>query len=83
MNVLAPSFSKVMNDDTMDWAVSNKTVSKSTFLYDSQDLNTYLMAISRANPDRAGKALSQLLSAVQGEAAHWQCGQSCLSAEGS
>ena len=62
MNVLAPSFSKVMNDDKMDWAVSNKTVSKSTLFYDSQDLNTLLMAISRANPDRAGKALSQLLS---------------------
>ena len=62
MNVLAPSFSKVVNDDKMDWAVSNKTVSKSTLFYDSQDLNTLLMAISRANPDRAGKALSQLLS---------------------
>ena len=65
IKLLAPKFCEAMiSPNKLDWSASKskRKVGRSTLFSDVQDLQTLLMAISRANPDRAGQALSQMLS---------------------
>ena len=47
----------------MVWLEAEKSVGKTALYNDTQDLQTVLMAISRADSKRAGAALSRLLNA--------------------
>ena len=62
VKLLAPQISKELNEDgKINWS-SEKPVGRTTLHHDTKDLQSVLMAVSRANPARAGNAISQLLS---------------------
>ena len=51
VKLLAPKISKELNDDGKNKWSSNKPVGRTTLHHDTKDLQSALMAISRANPD--------------------------------
>ena len=59
---MAPWFNPSSNIEEMDWLFTEKVVALSIVIYDAKDLHAMLFAISRASPNQAASALTQLLN---------------------